>query len=153
LTLTALLLSTLLSVTPSKPGPADGPAAFERLKKLSGAWRSKDAQALTLRVLAGGGAVLEMRTSGSEQTLGAVTVYRLEGGELIAERDGARHSVLRLASASGEQLVFADKASGTTLTLSTASAGSLQVALVFRADAGEAGSAATFVREYVDTLK
>jgi hypothetical protein len=153
LTLIPLLLSALLAAAPSKPATGEGPAAFERLKKLSGAWRAKDSQTLTLRLVAGGSAVLETRSAGPEQTLGAVTVYRLEGGELVAVRDGARHSELRLASASGEQLVFVDKAGGTTLTLSTASSDSLQVALVFRSDAGEAGGGGTFVREYVDTLK
>lgn len=148
--MTALLLSLLIAATPAPASPVDAKATFERLKKLEGAWKSKDAQFLTLRVVANGAALIETVTVGPEKTLMSVTVYRLDGAELVATYDGDAHLVFKLApGTSAGQLTFTDKAGSAALTLSTKDADSLE------REVGMQGkkSAGKFTREYVDTLK
>ena len=140
------LILILLAAAPLTPGPA----AFERLKRLEGAWHSKDARYLTLRVVAGGAAVVETHTSGPGKQLDSVIVYRLENGELVAMYDGGAHATLKLASATERELRFVDKGSGSSLLVSSASTDALEEQVSLH---GANEATVVFLREYVDTLK
>jgi hypothetical protein len=144
--MTFALVTALLFANPTpadKPATDKGPdaaAAFERLKKLEGNWRSKDGQVLALRVVQGQAVVEQLTQAGK---LVSVTVYRLEGGELLATVDADSHGALKLTTATAQALKFDGHAAG--LTLTTPNADLLKREL-------KAG-AVEFSREYVDTLK
>jgi sarcosine oxidase gamma subunit len=140
--MTLALVVALLAANPT-PGERATPAAaaFERVKKLEGNWRSADGSVLSVRVVQGGATVVEQLTQGGR--LVSVTIYRLEGAELLATIDAAAHAVHRLAATSPTSLRF--EAPGAWLVLATRDAESLK--------RETRGGAVEFTREYVETLK
>lgn len=152
--MTALLVVALLA---APPVASPGAVAFERLKKLEGNWRSAEGRVFSVRILAGGQAVVGSLT-GPAQALLSVTVFRLEGGELIAVHDGSARGVLRLSSSS-ERLLKLEarpegaKASLVALALGFKEAERLNLSLTTRAGPKDVEEATDFKREYLETLK
>ncbi len=151
----ALALLAALTVS----APTDGSAAFERLKKLEGSWKTdaKDGpvQYVLLRIV-GNGAVLETTTGPDRTTVTSATVYSLEGTDLVATNHG-------LGGASRFKVKDADQAAVRFDGLSK-DARVLAIALVtkdnkltieqtVREGGKEAKKSLTLLREYVDTLK
>jgi hypothetical protein len=151
----ALLLGLLLA------GPLaalDGTAAFERLKKLEGNWRSKDGQTVSLRAIGAGDAVLETVGLGSEKSLSAVAVYRLEGSELVVLHDGEGHAALRFLPTSADALRFEIRPDPArvglvSVTLSVKDVDTLRRTVVTRAQGKDTARSTDYTREYLDTLK
>jgi hypothetical protein len=136
-----MTLALVVAVLAANPTPGEKAApAFERVKKLEGNWRAADGSVLSLRVVQGA-AVVEQLTQGGR--LVSVTVYRLEGVELVATIDASAHAVYRLAATSPTSLRF--EAPGAWLVLATRDAESLK--------RETRGGAMEFTREYVETLK
>ncbi len=109
----AFLVALSLAAPPAAP-PApslDANAAFERLKKLEGAWKTdgKDGpvQFVALRVIAAGTAVLETNTAADRTTVTSATVYSFEGSKLVATHFGTGGtSRLELSGADAAALKF-----------------------------------------------
>jgi hypothetical protein len=140
--MTFALIAALLvaNPAPADKAPDAAAAAFERLKKLEGNWRSKDGQVLALRVVQGQAVVEQLTQAGK---LVSVTVYRVEGAELLATVDAEAHAALKLTNATAQALKF--EGHGASVTLATPTADLLKRELK--------ASAVEFTREYVDTLK
>lgn len=147
---------------PPAPAPAptvDGISAFERLKKLEGAWKTdakEGAQYVALRLVANGTAVLETTTSADRTTVTSATIYAFEGTELVATNygsGGTSHlrlkeldaTTLRFESASREMRVAA-------LAIVTKEP-KLRLELTIREGGRETKKPVELLREYVDTLK
>lgn len=151
----ALALLAALAVA----APADGGAAFERLKKLEGSWKTdaKDGpvQYVLLRVV-GGNAVLETTTGPDRTTVTSATVYSLEGAELIASNHGAGGaSRLKVKDADQTAIRFdgsAKDARLVALALVTRD-NKLVLEQTLREGGREVKRSLTLLREYVDTLK
>jgi hypothetical protein len=148
-----LLVLALLAAPPVAP---TGVVVFDRLKKLEGNWKSKDGQSLSVRVTASGRAVVGSLT-GADHALVSVTVFHLEGTELVAAFDGALHGALRLSSAT-ERLAKLEARSDPSspllwLSLVTKDADSLTFAVTTRNGANDVEEATALTREYVETLK
>ncbi len=151
----ALALLAALAVA----APTDGSAAFDRLKKLEGSWKTdvKDGpiQYVLLRVV-GSNAVLETTTGPDRTTVTSATLYSLEGAELLASNHGP-------GGASRFKLKDADQ-TAVRFDGNTKEARVLAIALVtkdnklvleqtVREGGKEAKKSLTLLREYVDTLK
>lgn len=161
--MSALALSLALALAaPPAPAPAatvDGAAAFERVKKLEGSWKSdaKEAnQYVMVRVVAGGMAVLETVTGPDRTNVTQMTVYALEGQELVATHYGTAGATrLKVKAADAQQLVFEPmtkepKVLGLSLTLAE---GKLKQDWAVREGYREVKKSVALLREYVDTLK
>lgn len=152
----ALALLAALAVA----APADGSAAFERLKKLEGSWKTdvKDGplQYVMVRIIAGGTAVLETTTGADRTNVTSVTVYSLEGADLLATSHGAGGaSRLKLKDADQVAVRFdgsAKEARIATLALTTKD-NKLALEQTVREGGREVKKSLTLLREYVDTLK
>lgn len=140
-------------------GAVDGPAAFERVKKLEGSWKTdakEAAQYVMVRLVAGGTAVLETVTGADRTNVTSMTVYAMEGAELVATHYGATGATrLRVKSLDGQQLVFEPhskepKVLGLTLGLAE---GKLKQDWALREGYREVKKSVALLREYVDTLK
>jgi hypothetical protein len=141
-----LLALVLLTATPVPV--VDAYAVFDRFKKLEGNWKSKDGLELSFRVISGGSAVVETLTSGPDKVLVSVTVFRIEGADLVATVDAETHQVLKAASALLGVIRFDLAKAGTVLAYATKDPDALR-----RETAGKTSKATDFTREYVDTLK
>ena len=161
--MSALALSLALALA-APPAPAsaatvDGAAAFERVKKLEGSWKSdaKEAnQYVMVRLVAGGMAVLETVTGPDRTNVTQMTVYALEGQELVATHYGAGGATrLKVKSADAQQLVFEPltkepKVLGLALSLAE---GKLKQDWAVKEGYREVKKSVALLREYVDTLK
>lgn len=154
------MLALLVMLCVSAPSTADANAAFERLGKLEGVWKTDPkegpVQYVTLRLVAGGAAVLETTSSAEKTSLTGVTVFAFEGTELIAMRHGSGGSArLRLAQVDGASLRFEStlktaRIAGLLLTLN---AGKLKQEWSTREAGREAKKGFEMTREYLDVLK
>ncbi|MGV3622577.1 MAG: hypothetical protein ACO1OB_17290 [Archangium sp.] len=151
----ALALLAALAVA----APTDGSAAFERLKKLEGSWKTdaKDGpvQYVLLRVV-GGNAVLETTTGPDRTTVISATVYSLEGTELTASNHGVGGaSRLKVKDADQTGVRFdgsAKEARVAGISLITKD-NKLMLEQTVREGGKEVKKSLTLLREYVDTLK
>ncbi len=159
----ALALAVTLAAPPMAPAPPvaalDDAAAFERVKKLEGSWKSeaKDgAQYVLVRVVAGGTAVLETVTGVDRTSITSVTVYALEGGELVATHHGATGATrLKAKSLDGQALGFepvSKEPKVSSLSLVVAE-NKLRQDWVVREGYRDVKKSVALLREYVDTLK
>ena len=141
--MSALSLLVALSLS---AGP-DGSATFEKLKTLEGSWKtgSKDApQFVAFRLVGGGTAVMETTTDTTNRSnMASVTVYAIEGGELVATRHDANGATrFKFKDADAASIRFADGAKTLTLTIKESK---------LKLEAGK--QSLDLLREYVDTLK
>ncbi len=149
----ALLAGLAVWVSAAAP---DGAAAFERLKKLEGNWRSKDGQTVSLRLLGTGQAVLETVGLASDRGLTSVGVYRLEGQELVLVHDGEDgHAAMKFLLSSPETLRFEvqARAGPVAVTLTLRDADTLRRTVVTREKGKDTARSTDYTREYLDTLK
>lgn len=162
----ALALALVVSAPPAAPAPApaatpavDGKAALENVKKLEGSWKTdgKDGpvQYVAMRLVANGSSVLETVTAADRTTVTQVTIYSLEGNELVALNFGAGgQSRLKATGTAGESVKFegSKDARVSGLNLLTKDSKLRQEWLV-REGGRDAKKTVELLREYVDTLK
>jgi len=159
----ALALALVVSAPPAAPAPAatlDGAAAFERVKKLEGSWKTdgKDGavQYVAIRLVANGSAVLETTTAADRTSVTSVTVYALEGTELVATNHSAGgQSKLKASTNAGDTLKFDGltkdaKVSGLHFVIKESK---LRQEWQVREGGKDVKKAIDLLREYVDTLK
>lgn len=94
----ATLLVLTASVAFAAPA-GQARAAFERLTKLDGNWKSQskdDVVFVTWRVIANGQAVLETVSNADHTKVTSATIYSVEGDELVASHFGAEAAHPRL---------------------------------------------------------
>lgn len=131
--------------------PADGAAAFERLKALEGNWKSGEKDAakyVSLRVISNATAVLEMVTGADRTKVLSAAVYHLEGGKLVLAHYGAAGAP-RLEARPGK-LEFEAKGGPVTLVTLTPKGDDK---LLHETVSSTGKAALELTREYVDTLK
>lgn len=138
-------LSVLVALAVSA-GP-DGSATFEKLKTLEGSWKtgSKEApQFVTFRLVGGGAAVMETTTDTTNRAnMAAVTVYAIEGGELVATRhDAGGATRFKLKDTADGSIRFVDGARALSLTIKESK---------LKIETGK--QSLDLLREYLDTLK
>lgn len=168
--MTALLaaLAVSLAAPPAVP-PVDGAPAYEKLKKLEGNWKAgkdKDARFLSLRVVAGGAAVLETVFAADRTTVLSASIYALDGGELFVTHYGAggAQPKLKAKALDGGTLRFElvsvgnvkDAKSAThaaALSLVMKDGDTLTQEWLQRAAGRDTKVSIDYTREYVDTLK
>lgn len=150
----ALLVALSLSAAP------DTNAAFERLKKLEGSWKTdaKDGpvQYVTLRVVANGTAVLETTTAADRTTVTSATIYSFEGTRLIATHHGAGGtSRLELSGADPAMLKFDANAKDARVSMLAlvVKQNKLRQELTTRESGHDVKKGLDLLSEYVDTLK
>lgn len=158
----AFLVALSLAAPPAAaPAPAvDANAAFERLKKLEGAWKTdaKDGpvQYVALRLIAAGTAVLETNTAADRTTITSVTVYSFEGSKLIATHYGSGGtSRLEFSGADAAALKFDSavkdaRVGGLWLVVKQ---NKLRQEWTTRESGRDVKKALELLSEYVDTLK
>jgi hypothetical protein len=158
----ALALALVVSAPPAAPAAAtvDGAAAFERVKKLEGSWKTdgKDGavQYVAIRLVANGSAVLETTTAADRTSVTSVTVYALEGNELVATNHGTGgQSKLKASGNAGDALKFDGvtkdaKVSGLTFVIKDSK---LRQEWQVREGGRDVKKSIDLLREYVDTLK
>lgn len=164
----ALVFATALSslaAAPALAGPPAGQAraAFERLVKLDGNWKSQakdDVVFVTWRVIANGQAVLETVSNADHTKVTSATVYSVEGDELVASHFGAEaaHPRLVLKAQEAARLRFeatdAPKVAHVSALLLVQKADDvLTVEWTTSAGGKAARRAVDLKREYLDTLK
>ncbi len=158
----ALVVALVVSAPPAAaPAPTvDGNAAFERIKKLEGSWKTdaKDGpvQYVALRLVANGTAVLETTTAADRTSVTSVTVYSFEGSELIATHHGAGGaSKLKLAGADAAAIKFdGSPRDARVAAIALVSKDSkLRQEFTTRESGREVKKSIDLLREYVDTLK
>lgn len=157
-----LALAVLLAAPPRAPAAPPGPdvaAAWALVRRLEGVWRSEGREGrafVTVRVVAGGAAVLETVTGADRAVVTGMSTWSVEHGELVVTHFGAQGTtrlrakaleggVLRLEATSPSPRVAA-------LTLTVKDAALVQE-WVLRDVAGESRRTLDLRREYVDTLK
>lgn len=158
----AFLVALSLSAPPAVAAApvVDQNAAFERIKKLEGSWKTdaKDGpvQYVTLRLVASGTAVLETTTAADRTTVNAVTLYSFEGTRLVATHYGSGGtSRLELSGADPTSLKFdasARDARVAALVL-TVKQNKLREDWTTREGGREVKRSLDLLSEYVDTLK
>lgn len=155
----ALVLALSLSAPPAAPA-ADGNAAYERLKKLEGSWKTdgKDGpvQFVTLRFVGAGSSILETTTGADRGSISAATVYSFEGTRLVVTHYGAGGtSRLDLAGANDSTLKFdgASKDARVAGLVLTVKDNKLTQEWTVREGGREVKKTVSLLREYVDTLK
>lgn len=158
----AFLFALSLAAPPAAaPAPSvDANAAFERLKKLEGSWKTdaKDGpvQYVALRLIAAGTAVLETNTAADRTTVTSVTVYSFEGSKLIATHYGSGGtSKLELSGADAAALKFDGssrdaRVGGLWLVVKQ---NKLREEWTMRESGRDVKKAIELLSEYVDTLK
>lgn len=149
-----------LSLAAPPAAPLDTNAAFERLKKMEGSWKTdaKDGpiQYVTLRVVAGGTAVLETTTAADRTTITAATIYSFEGTKLVATHHGAGGtSRLELSGADPSQLKFdgSSKDMRVTALALVVKQSKLRQEFTTRESGRDVKKSLDLLSEYVDTLK
>lgn len=159
LALAVSLASPPAATAAATAGTIDGSAAFDRVKKLEGSWKTdakEAAQYVTVRLVAGGTAVLETVTGADRTNVTSMTVYALEGGELVATHYGTTGATrLRVKAVDGQNVVFEPnskepKVLGLTLAVAE---GKLKQDWAVREGYREVKKSVALLREYVDTLK
>ena len=154
----AFLVALSLTAPPAAPA-IDANAAFERLKKMEGSWKTdpKDGpvQYVALRVIAGGTAVLETTTAADRTTVTSATVYSLEGPRLVAAHHGAGGSSrLELSGSDAASLKFEGAKEARVATLALLSKqNKLRQELTTRESGREVKKGLDLLSEFVDTLK
>jgi len=110
--LTGVLVATLALAAPAAAGPADGKAAFERLKSLVGDWQGAvtptgQPAAIRYELGSGGTIVRELLFPGTEHEM--LNVYHLVDGQLVATHYCAMGNQphFKLQAATADELVFA----------------------------------------------
>lgn len=158
----AFLVALSLAAPPaSAPAPSvDANAAFERLKKLEGSWKTdaKDGpvQYVALRLIAAGTAVLETNTAADRTTVTSATIYSFEGSKLIATHYGSGGtSKLELSGADASAIKFDGSArdarvGGLWLMIKQ---NKLRQEWMMRESGRDVKKALELLSEYVDTLK
>jgi hypothetical protein len=155
----AFLVALSLAAPPAAPA-VDGNAAFERLKKLEGSWKTdaKDGpvQYVTLRLVGAGTSVLETNTAADRTTVTSATIYSFEGTRLVATHHGSGGtSRLELSGSDATTIKFdgsAKDARVAALVLSV-KANKLRQDFTTREGGREVKKALDLLSEYVDTLK
>lgn len=156
----ALVVALTLAAPPVAAAP-DGAAAFEKLKKLEGSWKTeaKDgpAQYVTLRFIGAGISMLETSTGADRATVNAAVVYTFEGTRFVVLHYGGggtsrlelaaspEPGVLRFESATRDSRV-----ASLTLVLKE---NKLRQEWTTREGGREVKKALELQREYLDTLK
>ena len=109
--LTGVLVATLALAAPAAGGPADGKAAFERVKSLAGEWQGTvtptgQAAAIRYELGSGGTIVRELLFPGTEHEM--LNVYHLVDGQLVATHYCAMGNQphFKLQAAIADELVF-----------------------------------------------
>jgi hypothetical protein len=153
-------LGLLIALTLSAPPALDTNAAFERLKKMEGSWKTdaKDGpvQYVTLRIVAGGTAVLETNTAADRTTVTSATIYSFEGTKLVATHHGSGGtSRLELSGADPAQLKFDSvgkdmRVSALALVVKQSK---LRQEFTTRESGRDVKKSLDLLSEYVDTLK
>jgi hypothetical protein len=92
-----LLLTATLTLGAA---PIDARAGFEAMKKLEGSWKQTSADGsityLNLSVVSSGSAILEQRTGKDRSKISAVSVYHLDGDQLVMQHYGAQGNQPRM---------------------------------------------------------
>lgn len=155
----ALFVALSLAAPPAAPA-VDANAAFERIKKLEGSWKTdaKDGplQYVTWRLVAGGTAVLETTTAADRTTVSSAVIYSFEGTHLIATHHGSGGSSKLELSGSDPTFVKFDsgakdaRVSGLVLTMKQ---NKLRQEWATREGGRDVKKALDLLSEYVDTLK
>ena len=154
------LVALSLAAPPAAAPGVDGNAAFERLKKLEGSWKSDakegPVQYVTLRLVASGTAVLETTTAADRTTVTSATVYSFEGTRLVATHYGSGGtSHLELSGADAGTLKFDGSAKDARVAalVLTVKASKLRQDWTTREGGREVKKGLDLLSEYVDTLK
>ncbi|HXO22832.1 MAG TPA: hypothetical protein VOA87_23190 [Thermoanaerobaculia bacterium] len=112
LALLALALPAFVLAEGAAAGGVAGKAAFERMKKLAGDWKSADTgsgTAVRYQVTSAGNAVMETLLPGSHEEM--VSMYYLDGGNLVmthyCSAGNQPHMRLDAANSTADALVFA----------------------------------------------
>lgn len=157
--------SLLVSVPALAAAPAgQGKAAFERLAKLDGNWKSlakDDVVFVTWRLIAKGSAVLETVSNSDKTQVTSATVYTLDGDELVASHFGEEATRPRLTLKAAEAGRLRFEAGAEAAKVAHVSAvllvvkGDDVVSLEWTTTKGGKPSrrAVELKREYLDTLK
>jgi hypothetical protein len=153
------LIVLTLAAPPAAPS-VDANAAFERLKKMEGSWKTdaKDGpvQYVTLRLVASGTAVLETTTAADRTTITSATIYSFEGTRLVATHHGSGGtSRLELSGADLSQLKF-DSSAKDARVASVAlvvKQSKLRQEFTTRESGRDVKKSLDLLSEYVDTLK
>ena len=157
----AFLVALSLAAPPAAPAPVvDGNAAFERLKRLEGSWKTdaKDGpvQYVTLRLVGAGTAVLETTTGADRTTVTAAVIYSFEGTKLIATHHGSGGTSRLEVSGSDASMIKFDghdreaRVAGLVLTVKE---NKLRQEWTTRESGHDVKKSLDLLREYVDTLK
>ena len=161
----ALVVALLVSAPPAASAPpppssVDGNAAFERLKKLEGSWKTdaKDGpvQYVMIRLVAGGTAVLETTTAADRTQVASMTVYSCEGPELVATHHGSGGtSKLKVKESDAGSLKFdgSPKDARVAAFALVMKESKLRQEFTTRESGREVKKSIDLLREYVDTLK
>lgn len=125
--------------------------SFEKLKALEGNWKAGERDAakfVSLRVISGGTAVLEMVTGADRTKVLSASVYSVEGGKLVVAFYGTAGTA-RLEAKGAGKLDFEGKGPLTSLTLSAKG----DDKLIYESVSAAGKASLELSREYVDTLK
>lgn len=163
--MTALLAALALTLA----GTPDSHPSYERLKKLEGNWKSsgkEGARYLSLRVVAGGAAVLETVFAADHTTVLSASMYALDNGDLYVTHYGASGAQPRLkARPLLEGTLRFELVSVANVKDPKTASHAVALSLVLKSDdaitqewtervAGkDTKISVEFTREYVDTLK
>lgn len=145
--MSALLLAVSLFVA----APTDATPVFDKLKSLEGNWKTTDKEPkfVSLRVISGSTAVLELVTAADRTRVVSAAVYYLDGGKLVVSHYGAAGAPKLEARANGK-LEFEGKGGAVTLVTLTPKADDK---LTHETVSASGKTSLELVREYVDTLK
>lgn len=158
----AFLVALSLTAPPSAAAApvVDGNAAFERLKKLEGSWKTdaKDGpvQYVTLRLVGAGTAVLETTTGPDRTALISAVIYSFEGTRLVATHHGSGGtSRLELVGSDASVIKFDGspreaRVAGLVLTVKE---NKLRQDWTTRESGREVKKSLELLREFIDTLK
>lgn len=164
----AALCTLVAGAALAAPPAGQAKAAFDRLAKLDGNWKTQakdDVAFITWRVIASGAAVLETVSNADHTRITSVTVYAVEGDELVASHFGAEvaHPRLALKVADAGRLRFEVLAGDAPKDAKVAHVSALLlvvkgedvVTLEWTTTAGGKATrrAVELKREYLDTLK
>lgn len=155
----AFLVALSIAAPPAAPA-VDGNAAFERLKKLEGSWKTdaKDGpvQYVTLRLVGAGTSVLETNTAADRTTVTSATIYSFEGTRLVATHHGSGGtSRLELSGSDATTLKFegSTKDARVAALVLTVKQNKLRQEFTTREGGRDVKKTLDLLSEYVDTLK
>lgn len=156
----ALVVALTLAAPPVAPA-ADGHAAFEKLKKLEGSWKTeaKDGpvQYVTLRFIGAGISMLETSTGADRATVNAAVVYTFEGTRfVVVHYGGGGTSRLELVPSSDPNALKFESAGRDSRVAALSlllKDNKLRQEWTTRESGREVKKALELQREYLDTLK